>query len=41
MDDLAELDLDIPELSLNAIRTMFEARLSRCGLDHELRWRVP
>lgn len=39
--DPAMLGLDIPGLSLEATSTMFEARLGRCRVDHQLRWTVP
>lgn len=39
--DPGELGLSIPGLELEAISTMFEARLGRCSIDHELRWRLP
>lgn len=39
--DVSVLGLNIPGLELEATSSMFEARLGNCGINHELRWRVP
>lgn len=39
--DPVSLGLGIENLELEATASMFEARLGRCRVDHELRWSVP